>query len=488
MQPQKIFELKTKDWMKGLSIQSDYAVGGLFSIAINFNPFEKMGYMKPSLSPAIIDATTITTQIKQFASFKNGADGYVFGIGDRSGTGTKCLYRVNLTDSTVIDYSSAIDQNATTGSITHGGLTTFKGRLIYEQGGSLRSNTFVPLAGNDVGILGSALSGGSDTPIIFAQGSDGNLYYTANAGSSIGKVVLVSGTTGNVANAFQMTDTSLVPKDICNDGIYTIFIADNNSTKVSTANVVCRIFFWDTIKSKADIIFDIPDSYLISCRYVNGKVYVLGGSGLWVCNSATPPKLIFPLDSSKLPASASAVTQNGNFLYWGAGSIGARIYGYGATVGNPILFNPYVASGGSDLIVALASSGTYLVSSTDLPKAYLLNSGSTRSNATFQTATTPLPVPYQLSYVKISLSAPLSSGQEVYMNISNGNSGVISDTVSKAFSVVGAKQTLKFEVTSAVNNFKTFEEFVLTVSAIAGATIQRITVYGIPLEDNSQLI
>lgn len=489
--PTKIFELKGSDWMKGLSIQGDYAIGGLFSTATNFNPFAKMGYFQPSLLPVVVDSTTITTQVNQFAPFSDGSDGFSFAIGNRAGTGTKCLYRIKLTDSTVVDYSDKIDQNATTGAIGHGGAIVYKNRLIYEQDGSIRSNLLTPTAVGDTNILSSSLSSGVLNPVMFEVGSDGVLYYTANGNSSIGKIVLTTGTTGNTANAFSFTDTSLTPKDICNDGIYTIFIADNNDYKVTTTNTTCRVFFWDTIKSKADIIYDIPDSYLISCRYVDGKVLILGASGIWVCNSVTAPKLVYPIVTSVLPISASAVSRSGNTMYWAARSVGAKIYAYGATIGKAIVYQPYsshVGSIGTDLNIAIAASGTYLLSSTDEPIVRLLNSGSTRDGATIVTATNQLPQPYSLSYVKVVLSSPLSSGQEVTLSIHNGGGNVISDTQTKTFATYGAKQTLIFTVTSSANNLKQFEDININLSSTGGAEVQRVTVYGIPIEDNSQMI
>lgn len=489
--PTKIYEIKGSDWYKGLSLQPDHATGGLFSTASNFDPFNKIGYMKPSLLPVVIDSTTITTQINQFATFASGNDGYAFGIGNRSGTGAKCLYRIKLTDSTVVDYSDKIDQNATTGAIGHGGSIVYRGRLIYEQDGGIRSNLLTPTTVGDINILSSSLSSGTLNPVMFFQGSDGVLYYTANGNASIGKIVLTTGTTGNVSNAFQMTDTSLIPKDGCNDGIYTIFIADNNDYKVTTTNTICRVFFWDNIKSKADIIYDIPDSYLISARYVDGKVLILGASGLWVCNSATAPKLVFPLTSSQLPISASSVITQGNNLIWGARSIGAKIYAYGSVIGKPVLSQPYsshVGSTGLDLHIALAASGSYLLTSTDEPLVRLLNSGSTLDGATIVTATTQFTQPYSLAYVKVALYAPLSSGQEVGLSLHNANGSIISDTDSKTFAIHGAKQTLLFNVKSLAGAFKQFEDMNLNISSTGGVIIQRVSVYGIPLEDNSQVI
>ncbi len=486
--PVKIFELKRKDMMTGLSIQSGLALGGLFASISNFDPFNKMGYIKPSLSPVQIDGTTITTEVKSLTSYGTGSSGYTFALGDRSGTGAKCLYRIKLDDQTVTDYSSVIDQNATTGSLTHNGCIFFKNRFIYEQAGSIRSNTFTPTAPNDTNLLSSSLTGSSVYPTIFGVGHDGNLYFTAEQGASIGKIVTVNGTTSNTASTFSFSDTSLIPKDITNDGIYTIFIADNNTNKITTASTSCRIFFWDGLKTRADIIYDIPDTYLISAKYVNGRVVILGYSGIWVCNSATPPKLVFPLIASMLPKNAQAVRVSDNTLYWASGSTQRKIYAYGSKIGNSILYSPYNTTSSDNLANALDISGSYLINSldagTNTSKVYLHNSGSTVSTASVQTVASPLEQPYKFAFAKVVFDSPLSSGETIDLNIANGNGSVIMDTTTKGFSTDGAKQSLKFEPKPTTGSFSEFEDIYFTLST--NATVQRVAIYASPIDDDSQ--
>lgn len=498
--PTKIFELKGQDFMKGLSIQSGLALGGLYSAAIGFDPFETMGYFKSGLYPVQIDGTTISTQVNFLASGASGGEGYVFAMGDRSGTGAKCFYRIKMSDSTVTDYSDKIDQVTTTGAVQHNGMTVYKSRVVYahESAGAIYSNSLTPTVVADTLILSSANVSLTGHPVVFGVGSDGNLYYTAVGGAAIGKIVSVTSTSGNSAAAFSFTDTSLIPKDICNDGIYTIFIADNNGAgggiaNTSLANTSCRVFFWDTIKSKADIIYDIPESYLISCRYVDGKVLILGSQGLWACNSATPPKLIFPLTSSKLPTHATQVTTQNNILYWAGTAQGAGVFAYGSKIGNSILFNPFRNGGSDNLHTALVASGTYFVTASDAgtntPKVYLHNSGSTRSGATLLTATKTLDQTYSISYVKVTLKAPLGSGDSIVLALYNGNGQVIMDSTTKSYAQDGAKQTLVFQPKSASGSFSKFEDIFLSITVVDDATVQRVSVYGVPLsDDNTQVI
>lgn len=490
--PIKILEIKGLDWLKGLSIQAGLALGGLFQNATNFDPFEKMGYLQPSLAPVTIDASTITTQLNYLASFADGADGFVVGIGNGTGVAkTKTLFSIKMSDSSVTDYSDQIDQNAGS-QVDHFGIGIYKSRIIYGQSTTLRSNTLVPSTGNDENILSTSLTGSVLYPLVFVEGHDGNLYFNNSTG--LGKILSVTDTTGNINNAFTITDSNMRTRDICNDGLFTIFIADTNANKVTTATSRCRIFFWDGIKSTADIIYDIPDSFVISCRYIDGKVLILGASGIWVCNSVTPPRLIFPLTSTQLPTSANAVSAKDNIMYWGAVGVGTKVHAYGSEIGEPILYTPYTSSSGVDLHIALVSSGSFFIVTTDNPSVFLLNSGSDRANATLTNTTLQLPQPFTLAFVKVVLKLPLATGQQITLNTFNGNGSVISATDVKTFTNVGAKQTLIFAPKSAANNFKKFEDIYVQINPArqtgdgANAIVQRVSVYAFPADDNSQFI
>jgi hypothetical protein len=490
--PTKILELKGTDWMKGLSIQSGLALGGLFDYAYNFDPFDTMGYLRGSLAPVTLDASTITTQVKHFTSVAYSADGYVFALGDRADTGTKCFYKIKLLDNTVEDYSGNIDTGHG-GAIKHSGMTYHDSKVVYcSANNTIRS---VSTTGtSDVEILTSAASGGFDFPVAFGMGADGELYYTNNTASSIGKIVLVTGTAGNVSNAFTIADTSFRPKDITSDGIYTIIVADNNlyGSTISTAS--CKVFFWDNISSRATIIYDIPDSSIIAARYVNGKVVVIGASGLWVCNSATPPKLIFPLATSKLPTGANQVVTKDGILYWTSPTY---VYAYGSKVGKDILFTPFRSTDNDNLHSALGTSGPYFLTGldtgTNTPKVILLNSGSTRTISQLQSVTTSLPQPYTFSYAKVVLKESLGTGDKVTLSVFNGEGNVVMAATDKSYAVNGAKKTLIFNpilsIGSGVTEFIDLKAYLeINQGETGDVIVQRVSVYGIPQEDYSQKI
>lgn len=491
MTPTKILEIKTTDWMKGLSIQSGLSLGGLFQSAYNFDPFDTMGYLRASLTPVQIDGTTITTQAKHLVSVPSGAEGYVFALGDRGGTGEKCLYRIKMSDSTVADYSTQIDNNLATGPVVHRGITFYKNRIVYEQEGTIRSNLITPAAASDVSLLSS--NTGGTVPVRFSIGIDGYLYFTApeTGYTAIGRIISVTDTTNNTTSAFQFIDTNMIPKDITSDGTYTVFIADNNPSRSTLATSTCKVYFWDRIKQYvAEQIYDIQESYLISCRCIGNNVLILGSKGLWICNSVTPPKLIFPMSSTMLPTSADQIDVKENILYWLNST--NQMYAYGSKIGKSIVFSPYQTTSSDNLNVALCVSGNYFIASldagTNVPKIYLHNSGTTRNNTTALTTITPLIQPHSLSYIKVVLKAPLSAGQEINTSLYNGNGDVISDVVSKTFASLGAKKTFKVEVSPTASSVKEFEDIYVSINVVGGAIVQRVAVYGVPISDDSQNI
>ncbi len=490
MNPTKVFEIKPENWIKGISIQPDFPVGGFFQSALNFNPFERIGYFQATLAPTIIDASTITTQVDYIVS---ESDGYAYLLGDRSGTGTKCLYRVNLANNTVTDYSATIDQNATTGAVTHSGVTIYGNnadnvtRLVYEQGGSIRTNSIItPTIGNDKNVLTSALTS-TLIPIDFCEGTDGNLYYTANNGGKIGKIITTESTSGNSSAAFVLA-RGQQPRSVCraNDS-YLAITSDNNDSKLITPTATCKVYFWDQVKSTADVIWDIPDSYLIGGRYINGGLYVIGYSGLWLCSFSTAPKLIFPFTSAMLPSGINQITVYKNILYWAASAIGGRVWAFGALVGKPIVYNPYQTTSGSDTHTGLCTVSDQLLAATTT-QVVLHNYGSTRAGSTIQNATQNLDAPFTFSYAKVVLKDPLSSGQSVALSVYDSNSRVLLDTTTKTFTTFGAKKDLVFKPTGSSGGVKRFDDIYISLTVTGGCAVKRVAIYGTPVGDDSETL
>ncbi len=484
--PVKIFELQGLDWMKGLAIQSTFALGGIFRSAVNFDPFAKMGYFQSTNMPTILDTTTITTQIKHFVS---QIDGYVYALGDKSGAGAKCFYRIALADNSVTDYSTAIDQNGST-SFGHGGLTIFGGvgesqRLVYEQDGSMRSNTITP--GTDTNILSDSGTSSSAMSTDFCVGSDLALYFTQGINCAVGKIVTVLGTSNNVKNTFAL-QSKINARSITSDGYYLIIIGDENTNKNVHINSQCKVYFWDKVKSTADVIYDIPDTYLIGGRFVNGSVKILGYSGIWECNLHTPPKLIYPIsDKTILPTDINQIGVQGDLLVWTGQGISKPIYAYGSLIGKPILYNPFSYSINSTSNSGLGIIGDKFLMATTDPKVFLFDTTTDRAGATVVTTPQPLGQPFQFAYAKVVLESPLVAiNDQINLGLFDSGGRSIMDLTTRVYLREGAKKDLIFLPTTGI--ITKFEDLVVEAVVSGNTAIKRVTVYGFPIGDDSQTL
>lgn len=485
--PVKILELSSGDWMKGISLQDTFPIGGIFqSSSCNFDPFETMGYLQPALAPVQLDDTKIVAITNSICGSSDGS--YVFGLADRSGAGAKNLFRINVADNTVTNYSMTCGSAA--GSRRFRGLVSYKGRLVTLEceTGSIYSVTEDDVTETYLGI--SPSSNITYTPPVFHVAPDGNCYFTLGVqNGEVGRIDTVSGAGTNTANAFTI-NPDLVPKDFTDDGTYEIIIADNNPSRTANVSGVCKVYFWDMDKPDADLILTIPDSYLIAARFVGGRLLVIGASGIWQCGIGTAPTLIVPLDSDHLPSNPYQVSVKGNILYWASVSSGAKVYAYGAKVGKPIFFAPYQTTGSDNLHTTFIVSGNYfyagLDAGTNTTKMYVLNSGSTRTNATVQTAPNVLPYPFKFAHAKVVLKSKLTSGQAIALTLTNSEGLSIMASTTKSYSASNPIRSFIFKPAYTANQVQDFEDIYATINPQGGAVVQRVVIYGTPLKDYSE--
>lgn len=485
--PVKILELKEGDWMKGISLQDTFPIGGIFqSSSYNFDPFETMGYLQPALASVQLDSA-LNKKPHSTISVQSGATGYVFMLADRTAGGANNLFRVKTSDNTVTAYSLTGGNVAGARSFT--GLGFLGGELVFID----PANAFVYTV--SVGGAGETARGGlsgtgaTTIPAKFHTAPDKNLYFTK--GSSDGQIAKID-QSATVTDAAFTGDFDLTPKDITDDGTYLIIIMDENPTMVSGINTKCKVYFWDMDKPDADVVLTIPDSYLISARFVDGRLLVIGASGIWQCGIGAAPKLIVPLTSAELPISSQAVTVKGNIMEWATSGSAARVYAYGSKIGKPIWYAPFQSNQSGFLQTTLVASGEYrYVGVDDLAsggKGYVLNSGTTRTNATVQTAPNVLPQPFTFSHAKVVLKSKLTSGQAVDLVLTNSEGINIKASDTQSYSASNPKKTLLFRAKSSQPNAIEFEDIIATINPQGGAIVQRVVVYGVPKHDYSTTI
>lgn len=488
---QKILELKNEDWSKGISAQGNIPIGGLFQQLKGIDPFYNQGLAVPYLVP---DEITPSTAPRFIVNFNTGGSEYVYWIG---ATSVKQVTRESPYTQT--DKTSELTYTGSTEII---GAISWKGKLIYaNKNNDLRSNTLPIASGTDVQIKGS-FNHSSNTydSMPLCVGADGNLYHGDQ--SRVGVITSATGTSGN-SNYFNI-DTDFYVRDLINNGRYLVILADNNLGNLAdrkVGNYRCRVYFWDMIKSTADVIFDVDDSYLIAGEQLDGNIYFFGYNGLYVCNEATSPKLIRPFVSYNgisraKPYSSYHLVRSKGSLFWVDGSNNTLYNGSVYAYGNPtsgltkIFYQPHLNSnaGQSNQQTCIAVVGEQLWVADASPKIYVQNTGSTRGTATISSLDTIYLQPYRYELTKVVLSQPLSSGQSVTCEVTGANgSKTISASETKSYSASNPRQVLIFKTSPTALTENKFEDMRVGITT-TGATIQRVTVYGTPLDDISEII
>lgn len=481
--PIKILELSKLDWMKGMSLQDTYPIGGIFqSSSYNFDPFETMGYLQPALASVQLDSA-INKKPTASVAMQSGGVGYVFQIANRTAGAAKCLFRIKTSDLTVTTQS--VTGGLAAGARTFSGCGIFQGQIFTLDVGNGFFYRIEPVSFTET-LIAVGLSGGYGAhtiPVVIHNAPDGNAYFTKTG--SDGKI-------GRITNAYVLTDgafqgdPNLTPKDITNDGTYLITIMDENPTQVSGINTKCQVYYWDMDKANADLVQTIPDSYLISSRFVDGRLLVIGASGIWQCGIGTQPRLILPLTASQLPINNQAVSVSGNIMKWVAGTSG-REYAYGAKVGKPIWYSPFQSNQSAFNQTTLACSGIYDIVGVDDGasggKAYISNTGTTRSSATVVTAPNVLPVPFKFNYAKVTLKSKLTTGQAIDLYLQNSEGLEIKASDTKSYSASNPIRTFIFKPKKSATQVMNFEDIVAYINPQNGAVVQRVVVFGTPLED-----
>lgn len=482
--PIKIYEIKGEDFAKGLSYSTNFPVGGLYSSASVFDPFENYGYHIPSLDAVVTDATkTFTPTILTSVNISGVA--YIY-----CHTPTKLFQVLDGSPYTTTDVTSEISvANPVVGS------AIFKGRYIYADGAAsnIYSNTIPVASASNVAILTSGATSEHYKPMVIAP--DKNLYVCD--GGSIDQIQSVTGTATNTQGYYAL-ETGMISRDLTNDGHYLIVVADNNNSHKISSNGVsgnyrCQVLFYDVNngRSTADYIYEFTDSYVTSVKVLDGAVYIFAKDNLWICNSQTAPKAIFSFKGNSTitepPERPFQVTIKGNSIHWVADN--NNTYAYGSMVGGQkkVFYSPYYTSSNQSCIT---NNGTNFYIGNDGANQMLqvTNTGSTRSLSTLVTARQFLSQAYKFAYAKVIMKQKLSSGGSVYLGMNNSD-GNITYATTKVFSTIGAKQSIIFNLendSSPNASVKEFNDFILTVGS--NQAIARVEVYAYPIDNYDQTV
>ncbi len=481
----KLFELSGEKFMQGLSLQSSLAMGGLFQNALNFDPFAKFGIFKGSPVAVQKGSSVITSDIRAFVPFSD-SKAKLLAMSNYAGSG-KCAYLINITDDTYTDVTSAFHTETSPGTpVLTSDCIYYKGRLLYDSASQIRSVSTTP---NDDQAVEFASTFGDFHP--FHIGPDNYLYYGNQA--NVGKVVTANATTSNTGQALTFSNTSLTVKDLTDDGIYLVIVADTNDLNIAGLTSICKVMFWDMSKSYSDYVWNIPDTYIIGVEYLDNTVYVFGYNGIYVCSAGTRPKLLasFLGDTPlRRPGSHTQIVNNGHSIIWTDGGTTGRLFAYGNPIpGKPkIFYQPYQTPNLSVAAKALVCCGSTYFTSTASNNLYKLNDTATLGGAELITCPIVLPQPYTFTEAKVVLSDSLTSSQTTDLTLSTANGRTISALSSKTSITDPNKTELLFKPLPASDSVPYFNEFVLDLAAGAGAEVEKVEIYGEPQDPSTQRI
>lgn len=498
MATQKIIDIKGGDWSKGISAKQSLAVGGLFSTMRNVDPFDNSGVAKPSVVP---DSFTPTSGTPLFLTNFNKS-------------GTAYLLSHSTTDIYDVLRASPYTQTSRTSRISVA--SAVQGAIIWSSPTDGVLGYVYATASNGLRFCRLPLETYTDTQILtgfndgnmdsraMCVGADKNLYVADSPRIDI--ITRTNGTTGNAGVAW--IDSGFVVRDIVNDGTYLVIIADNNTSATASRTVgdyQCRVYFWDMSKVDgsnflvADAVYDIiGDSYLSVAKVIDGNTYIFGYNGIYVCNSATAPKMIRPFTGGNTlalgrPSIPYQVGTSKGVIYWIDGGTDTTkkhyVYAYGNPYGGQkIFYVPYQDTGADQLQKVLTMSGDNIWVGGDTPKIYVHNTGSTQGNATIKTIDITMPETHRFEYAKVVLREPMSSGMSVQFLASTQNDGKFIASETKSYSASNPRQVLKFNKSQVSADNGLFENIRATVVLTGGACIQRLTVYATPINDTDESI
>ena len=488
--PVKIFEIKMDDWLKGLSRQTEIAIGGIFSSMTNFDPFEIAGVMRTPLQSTLASDTAVTNTPTIITPVTISGVSYLF-----VHTQNKLYQVLDGTPWTTTDKTASV-------VVTNGvrGAIVYQGRYVYTLAGSVRSNAMA--LNDDKEIYNGANSDGIWHPM--CVGADKKLYVGDRNGINV--ITNANGTSGNSGNAVTL-ESNMTVRDILNDGRYLVLLADNNDTGdynfAGTSPTVplpidgkyrCQVLFWDMVKSTFDQIYEFEDSYLVGGKILEGGIHIFGGDNIYVCNIATAPQAIFnfrsPSPITKKPRNPFQITRAKHSIYWCGVTGGGKIYAYGSLFPGmtKIFYQPFSGQDDASCIV-FNGSKFYTGSSASGQFLQISDTGSERIGGSVLTAPIYLDRPYKFHHIKVLLQTPMVSGDSVdaYM-FSRDLSSDITASNTKSFTSEGAKQVLIFEKNPSANTVDIFEDFQLNLS-VDGTTVPvvaKVEVWGIPQDNYSQ--
>lgn len=457
---QKLFELTSQDWLKGIAISSQYPSTGIFAEASGINPFllpftssNEFGLLQTSsaatdktggvVSGAILGGALLGSA---YTAYLIDEDGYIYSVDTTSGTPT----------------------NLRSGSAM---TTPAEGVAIYQINGGTKYLYYAredkigrwDLSGSYPTGWDDAYIGSGDDISVAMQTTSirnfhhfvGNLYWTNK--DRIGQIIDTGAggalSAANVASDALDLPSTMTAVDLDDDGFYLVIAAtENRITGNRQVNTLNKLYFWDTASNSWAREWTINTPFISSIHKMGSVMYALCADGLYAFSFNTPPTLLIPLANRDGPTRTGGVNPTShtaivkdNVLYWLTSGVSgnADVAAYGSPLPGmqPRFFKPFKAmnGGASSSPSFIMSVGKFITYVADGDKfGELSNTSGGQTGLSAETIYIPLGGKYDIKKIEVILGEPLASGDSLNIDLQSDEDTSATDWGTMSYALHGA--------------------------------------------------
>lgn len=486
---QKIFQLTSQDFMRGIAVSSHYPSSGIFIDAAGINPFinpftagSDLGLLQGGSSPTDIAGSTVVDTIlgaallgSAYRAYFIGSDGHFYEQNTSADTEP-----TDLRSGTQISNPAegvAIYQAAGGTKYLYYAREAFIGRWDL-------SGTY-PTGWTDA-YAGSGGSGFSitlqSTPIRNFHHFVGNCYFTDK--NYVGGITDDGDTTLTIASGLLDLPSTLTIVDLDDDGYHLVIAATENAISGNASiNTINKIYFWNTFENSWQREWEINTPYIAAIKRIGTTMYALCADGIYAFNYSTPPTLALPLDTGDGPSKTGGVNPTShiatvlhNVLYWTSASQEICAFGSPLPGLSQRFFKPF--KGFADGVTSLLfNTGKYRFYTADADEyGFINNAQGGATGVVAETIFIPLERKWNILRIEVVLGEPLASGDSLNIDVKSDEDTSAADWGTISYAAHGAVRTVVLPGKYIAENLK------LVLNFNAGAVkIKKIMVYGDPM-------
>jgi hypothetical protein len=487
---QKLFELTSQDWMKGLAISGHYPSTGIFTEAKGINPFlspfygqSDMGLLQTSAAAQQVGVVVDTV----LGGWFDGAAFKAYFIGDDG----------HFYDQNTSSDNAPTDLRSGTPIATAG-----EGVCIYQINGGTRylyyaRESFIgrwdlsgsyPTGWDDtyIGTAGTiSTSEMRATKIRNFHPFVGNMYWTNK--DRIGALVdLGTGSFGasNVIPSALDLPSNMTAVDIDDDGYYLVVAATENVTSGNTSiNTINKIYFWDTNSNSWQREWTIHTPFIAAITSMGGLMYALCADGLYAFSFNTPPQLVIPFSTADSPSATGGevptshlLDEKNGTLYWASADGCVSAYGSPIPGMSPRFFKPFNSIDALTRLVLWSGKLKAYISTANDKYGFVLNSSGGATSLAAKTLYVPLGRKFDIKRIEVMLGEPLVSGDSLDIDVQSDEDTSATDWGAMSFALHGAVRSKMLPGAFKAENLR----LILNFNG-GNVKIKKIAVYGEPV-------